>query len=255
MSVNELATRLERRFTFTKKELGYIIATVLVAAFILSFRTWGGDEFNLSVGLGNLIIMVIIVFISIMIHFSIQKIIALAMGYRSEYKYWLNGILLSLIVAFFTYGYVPLFFTGSLWHEPVGKLRMGVFRGGAKHKDLGYISFAGPLANMIIAGLLAPIVLSTGNILIQNIIKANLLIALFSLLPIPTFEKIRQFKGGTTGLYLFIASRWIFVLLFAAFIVYAILIWFIPTLLSLILALVVAGAITIVYYLSYESEK
>ena len=190
MSINEFATRLERRFRFSKKELVYLLITVVVAAFILNFRNWGADEFNLEVGIGNLIITFLVVFISFLIHFSVQKVIALSMGYVSEYKYWLNGILISLIVAFFSYGFLPLFFTGSLWHEPVTRLRVGTFRGAVKHKDLGYISFAGPLANMLIAGLFAPVFLSTGSPFVQVIIKANLLIALFSLLPIPTFEKI-----------------------------------------------------------------
>lgn len=251
--MQEFATQIEKRFRFSKKELTQIIITVLVAAFVLSFRSWGGEEFSLGEGLSNLLITAIIVFVSFMIHLSAQKLVALKMGYKSKYKYWLNGILISLIMCFFTYGYFPLFFTGSLWHEVIPKLRMGVFRGGAKHKDLGYIAFAGPLSNIIIVGLLAPIYIATESSLLYTIIVANLLIAIFSLLPIPTFEKLRQFKGGTTGLYLFIASRWIFVLVFVTVLAFAALILLFQAF-SYIIALLIGAIITIVYYLRFEAE-
>lgn len=252
--MNELITRCERRLRFSKKELTQLTITVLVAAFILSFRKWGGEVFNIGEGLTNLILIAIITFISFIIHFLAQKIVALTLGYVSEYRYWLNGLLISLIVCFFTYGYFPLFFTGSLWHEIVPKLRLGVFRGGVKHRDIGYISFAGPLSNIIIVSLLAPIYLATESSFIHTIILINLLIAIFSLLPIPTFEKIRQFKGGTTGLYLFIASRWVFVLVFVAFLAFAALI-LLFNLFSYIFALLIGGITTAVYYSQFEMKK
>ena len=251
--MHELATRAENRFRFSKKELIQLTITVLVAAFILSFRKWGGEEFSFEEGLANFLIIAIIVFVSFIIHFSTQKLVALKMGYESRYRYWVNGLLISVIVCFFTYGYFPLFFTGSLWHDVIPKLRIGVFRGGAKHKDLGYIAFAGPFSNMVIVGLLTPIYIATDSSFVYTIIVANLLIAVFSLLPIPTFEKIRQFKGGTTGLYLFIASRWIFVLVFVTFLAFAALILLFQVF-SYIIALLIGAIITIVYYLRFEVE-
>lgn len=249
--MNELATRVEKRFKFSRQELIHILITVVVAAFVLSFRKWGGDEFNLSRGLFNLIVTFIIVFVSFMVHFSAQKIMALSKGYESRYKYWLNGILISVILAFFSYGYFPLFFTGSLWYDVVPKLRVGIFRGGVKHKDLGLISFAGPFSNLVIVTLVAPVYLATQSSFFHTIIVVNLLMAVFSLLPIPTFEKLRQFKGGTTGLYLFIASRWIFILTFIFFLAYAVLI-LLFNVFSYIIALLIAIAITIAYYANIE---
>ena len=252
--MNEFITRCERRFQFSKKELVKLTITVIVAAFILTFRKWGGEEFSLSEGLTNLVAIFIITFLSFIIHFSAQKLVALSLGYESKYRYWLNGILISLIVCFFSYGYFPLFFTGSLWHEIVPKLRVGVFRGGVKHRDIGYIAFAGPLSNIIIVSLFAPIYLATQSSFLHTIILINLLIAIFSLLPIPTFEKIRQFKGGTTGLYLFIASRWIFVLVFVTFLAFAALI-LLFNVFSYIIALIIGAITTIVYYSQFEMGK
>ncbi|KYK24552.1 hypothetical protein AYK26_03150 [Euryarchaeota archaeon SM23-78] len=252
--MNELLTRCEKRFRFSKRELFQLIITVLVAAFVLSFRNWGvGEEFSFDEGLTNLLLTAIIVFIFLIIHFSVQKIVALKMGYKSEYRYWINGFLISLIVVFLTEGHFPLFFTGSLWHEVIPKLRVGVFRGGAKHKDIGIIAFSGPLINILLVGLLAPIYLATESSFLHSIIFVNLLIAIFSLLPLPTFEKLRQFKGGTTGLYLFIASRWVFVLVFVTTLAYTVLI-LLANVFSYIIALAIGIITTVVYYFVYESK-
>ncbi|MBW2991492.1 hypothetical protein KY348_07370 [Candidatus Woesearchaeota archaeon] len=249
--MNEFLTRCEKRFRFTNKELFGILISVVVAAFVLSFKLVdAGGSYA-----ANFIVLAILLLISFLIHFSAQKLVALKLGYESRYKYWLNGILLSLVVCFFTYGYFPLFFTGSLWHQDIPKLRIGVFRGGVRHKDLGLIAFAGPFSNMIIALLLAPVFLATKSSFVQAVIIINLLIAIYSLIPVPTFEKLRQFKGGTTGLYLFIASRWAYVLVLATFVAYAVLLWLIPGIFSFIIALILGIITTIIYYSQYESDK
>jgi hypothetical protein len=250
----EFAARVERRFTFSKKELFWLLITSLVAAFVLTFRKWGGDKFNLGEGISNLITAVILIFIFLMIHFSVQKLVALKLGYVSQYKAWINGLLISLILAFFTYGYLPLFFTGSLLHDIVPKIRMGVFRGGVKHKDLGLIAFAGPFANLLIVGLLAPVYLATESSFIYAAIIINLLMAIYSLLPIPTFEKLRQFTGGTTGLYLFIASRWVFVLVFVTVLAFAALILLFQ-IFSYILAIALGIVVAIIYFSRFEMGK
>jgi len=253
--MHEFATRIEKHFRFSSRELSALFITSLVATFVLTFGKFAGYYLDIFTNyITNFFVIGLFVIISFFIHFSSQKLMALAMGYSSKYKYWLNGLLISIIVSLFTYGYIPLFFTGSLWHEPIEKLRTGVFRGGAKHKDIGYIAFAGPLSNILLVGLLTPIYIATENYLIRAIIIINLLTAVFSLLPLPTFEKIRQFRGGTTGLYLFIASRWVYVLVFVTFLVFALLILFFQ-LFSYILALLIGIIMTIIYYLKFEKEE
>jgi hypothetical protein len=252
--MHEFAARIENRFRFSRKELFWLLITTLVAAFVLTFRKWGGEEFNLVEGITNFIVAGILAFLFFFIHFSAQKLTALKLGYVSEYKAWLNGLLISLIVCFFTYGYFPLFFTGSLSHDIVPKLRMGVFRGGVKHKDLGLIAFAGPFSNLVIVGLIAPIYLVTKSSFFYTVIIINLLIAVFSLLPIPTFERLRQFIGGTTGLYLFIASRWVFVLVFVTVLAYSALILLFQ-IFSYFIALVIGILMAIVYYSRFEMGK
>jgi hypothetical protein len=252
--MQEFMNRVETRFRYSGKELFYLLITTLVAAFILVFRKWGeGDQFNMGEGLTNFFISAVVIFIFLLIHFSAQKLTALKLGYTSEYKFWLNGVLISLILCFFTYGYLPIFFTGSLLYQIVPKLRVGIFRGGVKHKDLGMIAFAGPLSNLIVVGLLAPIFIASESSFIREVIIVNLLIAVYSLLPIPTFEKLRQFAGGTTGLYILIASRWVYVLVFATVIFFSVMI-LLFNIFSYIIALILGIATAVVYYSRFEMK-
>ncbi|HJX05212.1 MAG TPA: hypothetical protein VJ461_00710 [Candidatus Nanoarchaeia archaeon] len=254
--MHEFATRVEKRWRFSKKELQRLLITCVIASFSLTLvKGWG--FFDLVEGktalnyVANFIIVLLVLFFSLLIHFSMQKLMALKLGYSSEYKYWINGLILGVIVCFFSYGYIPLFFPGTLFYDIIPKLRVGVFRGGVKHTDLGLIAFAGPLSNIVIVGLIAPLFLATKNSFVYAVIVANLLIAVWSLLPIPTFEKLRQFKGGTTGLYIFIASRWTFVLVFVTVISFAALILLFKVF-SYILALIIGILITIIYYSRFE---
>jgi hypothetical protein len=77
--------------------------------------------------------------------------------------------------------------------------------------------------------------------------------AVFSLLPIPTFEKLRQFAGGTTGLYIWIASRWVFVLVFVTILAFAALI-LLFNIFSYIIALLIGIAMAIIYYSRFEMK-
>lgn len=269
----EFASRVEKRWSFSKKELERLLITALVSAFSITLvRGWtlkesvaGTDEvikwgvFELIRGtsvvhyVSNLVIIFLALFLFLVIHFSIQKLVALKLGYSSEYKYWVNGMIFGVVICFFSYGYVPLFFPGALYYDIIPKLRMGVFRGGVKHKDLGMIAFAGPLSNIIIVGILAPLYLASKSPFLYSMVVLNLLIALWSLLPIPTFEKLRQFQGGTTGLYIFIASRWIYVFVLASAIGFAALILLFK-IFSYILALIIGIAVAIIYYSSFEMK-
>ena len=245
-------------FSFSKKELWRLIIISLVAAFSVTLmKGWG--FFDIIEGssaihyLLNLIIITVIIMVLLLIHFSIQKIIALKMGYSSEYKYWINGMIFGVLICFFSYGWVPVFFPGTLNYELIPAKRVGVFKGGVKHKDLALIAFAGPLINILLVGIITPVQLIAQNPWLVAIIAANLLIALWSLLPIPTFERFRRFEGGTTGLYILIASRWAFVLVFSTTIAFSILIllFMMP---SYLLALLIGAITTIAYYSLFEMK-
>jgi len=257
--MHEFVTRVESRFRFSKKEAFHLFIIALVASFGITIKDpWHFSDLIGGSGITpyiiNLIIITAIMFISFLIHFSVQKFMALKLGYVAEYKIWINGLLIGLILCVFSEGWVPLFLTGALLYDVVPKLRIGTFRGGVKHKDLGLISFAGPFSNLFIVGILALLHFIVNTPFVKSIIVINLLIAIYSLIPIPTFEKLRQFSGGTTGLYLFIASRWTFALVFVTVVSYSILV-LIFHVFSYVLALVIGVATAIIYYSQFEMKK
>jgi Zn-dependent protease len=258
MIMHEFASRIESRFRFTVKELSSLLITALVSAFGVTIAK-GWNVFDLVGGSGvapyvlNLLLVAALILVCFLIHFSAQKVVALKLGYSSEYKMWLNGLLLGPIICLFSYGYLPLFFSGTLFYDVVPKLRAGVFRGGVKHKELGAMAFAGPFSNIVLVGILAPAYLATKAPFLKTFIILNLLVAVFSLLPIPTFERVRQFSGGTTGLYLLIASRWVFVLVFAIVLAYSLLI-ILFSLFSYILAIIIGIVVAVIYYSRFESD-
>ena len=240
--MSELGSRLQRRFGFPKQELFHIFISAVVASFILTLKVVDlANNYIL-----NLVAVIIITFLTLLIHFSAQKIVALHLGYASKYKYWLNGFFISILVGFFTWGYIPLFFTGVFNFDDIPKLRAGRFLPSVMQKDLAVIGFAGPLANMLIVAVLTPFYLASGNKLVYVMIIVNLLTAVFSLLPIPTFEQMKKFKGGTTGLYIFIASRTAFVVIFFAVLSFSLMIMLFKVF-SYILALFIGLIVGYIY--------
>lgn len=254
--MQELAARLERHFKFSGQELFRLSMSAIVAAFCLTiYQGWGWfnlvDDKSLASYFVNLAIAFCFVWLALWIHFAAQKIVSLKLGYSAEYTYWLNGFIISVILSFMTFGFIPIFFTGSVGMKIEPKLRMGRFREGIMHKDIGIISFAGPLASMIAAVVLSPFYILTENPVIYALIVANLLVSLYSLIPLPTFEGIRTLGGGTTGLYLFIASRWAFVFTAVLILVYALLI-LVAQVFSVILAFIIAILTAFFYYKASE---
>ena len=252
--MHEIAARVERHYRFSKSELFRLSMTAFVAAFCLTLSEgWGFFTFvkeQSALGyLLNLVFVFAIAWVSLFIHFSAQKIVGLKLGYVSTYEYWPLGLILSVMISFLSFGFIPLFFTGSLVVDVNKKLRIGRFRYGIMQKDIGIMAFSGLLATMLAVLVAMAVYLPAQNPFLFSIIAVNLLIGLFSLIAIPTFAKT---GGGTSGLYLLIASRWVFVMVATFFLVFSALA-LIAKLFSLIIALVLAILAAVIYYRTYES--
>jgi Zn-dependent protease len=254
--MQELLSRSEKHFKFSSKEAYKLIVTSLVAAFGLTLSQGYGffdltKEQSIPGYFLNFAIIFLLVMLALFFHISIQKLAALKLGYEAKYTYWKNGFVISTLLCFASFGFLPLFFTGSLWLEENKKLRVGRHRYGFMQKDAGVVAFIGPLSSIMLALLLGFIYAFTGGKLLFALIAINLFVAVYSLIPLPTFEGIRDFKGGTTGLYLFIASRWVYVFTLGFVISFSLLVM-IAEVFSLIIALILGIFASIVYYNVYE---
>ena len=208
----DLGDKIKRYYFFTTSELGGVITSILVLAFIISFNEWGKNEANIAVGLFNLFNAVLIVALSMLIHISAQRVWSLATGYRLEWRMWGFGLLFGLIVVFLSNGKFIFLAVGGLSFYMIEKLRIGHPEPFLSYSLMGWLSVLGPLASIVIAVIAK--LFTASNILnpliLSKLISVNLWIAVFSILPFPfvsDFKNLRKWEGSTDGLKMFFASR------------------------------------------------
>jgi hypothetical protein len=204
---------LNEFFTYTSQEIKDFLVSILLMAFIFSFLPMNlGFESVVFVFISSLVIVAL----SFFIHVSVQKTVAVLRGYTANYRYWLNGLLFSLIITFVTMGAFPLVLPGVIEIDIIKRLRLGKNQYGFSYGELAFISLMGPLSNIFIAFFLKSVYIMTNSSLIKYAIVINLLIAVFTLLPLP----------HNAGLNIFRNSRLLFYILFFTAVFYSVLIWY-----------------------------
>jgi len=185
-SMKDLADKIKRYFIFSREEVKDLIVTIFFLAFFVSFREWGVDKFELSTGLWNLFNSMIIVTLAVLVNNSVQRISALQVGIRVEYRIWWYGIIIGLILVFASNGSLWFLAAGGIVFHHLAAHRLGFFRYGLNQKVMGVVSFLGPLSNVGLAVIFKILLLIfPTNILIKKAIIVNLWYAIFNMLPIP----------------------------------------------------------------------
>ena len=252
---------LRKNLTFSRTELLQLFWTSLVFAFILTFRKWGaGDEFDALVGIKNLILALLVVILSMLAHVSLQKAVAIRLGYKATYSYWLNGLLICLFLGFLSFGFIIFILPGAVMIEHVPSLRLGKFRYGTNLKDIARVALAGPIAHILIVLILGLIFFGTGKSdLLFSIILVNLLIAIYSMLPIPKIDFPTRMDSGTDGLGMFYFSRTLYVLVYATILIFSALILISTSYESFgwlfILAFILGCLVSIIYSVAVEQKN
>lgn len=197
---------IKKYVKFSKSEWKQLLWVSFAAAFIFTFNKWGTTHFDFERGLANLFIALIFVTIFFIGQIYIKKILAIKLGYDAEYSWSLPGIVISVIVAFITAG-LPILLLGHTKIKQNDRRRLGGFRFALRHADIFRVTALSYLFNyLIILIILAPIYLSTASAFVLMLIKINLALIFFPLLPVPKND----------GLYLFYTSRrmYFFLLIF-----------------------------------------
>lgn len=235
---NIMLYSMKKHLQFSKKEVRDILITGVVFGFILSFRLWGGENFNFKEGFINFLAFFVLSFLIIYLSKSVQKMVSIKLGYIATHKYSWMGLLVGLTLCFYTNGFIFILLPGSVVIEHVATLRLGKFRYGLNYKDLAKIAFAAPFVCLLIAILLKPIYFATKIDFIFKIIKMNLMLVVFSLLPIPSND----------GMHLFRSSPKIWVFLMSTALVFSLLVFW-NNLFALILS-ILAGLIMLFVFIS-----
>lgn len=249
---------VKTNYSFDRDELKQLFITSLAFAFVLTsyyqnlFVITGDIRIVLSdTTVFFFIISLIATFLSMYFHVALQKLAGIKLGYKVTYSYWLNGILIGLFLAVLTFGKIPILslfiLPGAVTLQHVTKLRLGKFQYGMNAKDIARVSLAGPLAHIIIVTILGTIYFITDkNTLILILIKANLMLLIYSMLPIPKIDIPTKIDSASDGLGLFFYSRTVYLLCILTTIFYTILILTL-NIFSFILAFIL-GIVTVVLF-------
>ena len=238
----DFAHNIRKYFPFNGAEIRGLLITILVIAFVLSFKHWGTEIFDIVEGLFNLFSTILIVTLGILAHVSLQRIYAYKLGYVARYENFLYGTLAGLILCFASNGNLYFLSPGHVRLTHMPRLRMGEFRYGMNMYEYAKIAASGPLVNIVLA-IFFKAFMFLGNPLIERAMFINILLALFSMVPLPNTDGLDMFYG-TRLLYFCVLGFFVGVSL-ALFLLQGV--W-----LAIVLGLVVALIVTIVAFFVSE---
>lgn len=244
--ITDFIDKVKRYYNFTPSEIRGIIITILVIAFIISFRNWGsGKEIDIGSGLFNLLNAILIAVVSLLVHESAHRFTALYAGLRAEYKPWTFGLIAGIIAAFLFNGRVWILLPGGVLFHHLAAHRIGWWRYDIAVVTVGMLSLWGSVSSIFFALFLKIISNFVTNPLIEKAILLNIALALYTMLPIPPLNGSRVFYGGRL-IYVFSV---VFIVVTSILLLIDINPW-----LSIITSFVVAGICWLLYYSLYEKD-
>jgi Zn-dependent protease len=205
-----------------------MLLVTFATAFVFTFNKWGTIRFDFERGLANLLLAFVFVGIFWIGQIYLKKIIATKLGYDTNYEWSLPGIIITVLIAFLSFGYIPILLLGTTKIAQNDRRRLGKHRFALNQKDIFRIHAYSYLLNyLIILIILAPIYIATHSLFINFLIKINLALIFFPLIPVPKND----------GIYLFFASRSLYFLVLAFVVIMSLLILW-AQIFSFIIALV-----------------
>lgn len=245
----DLIDKIKRYFKFTKEEMKALLISILIVAFIVSFKEWGyGSEFSFLIGIKNLIIAIFMVAIAIFVHNAGQRIAGLQVGFRVEYKLWWYGLLIGLIVVFVSRGSIWILAPGGIFMHHMASHRLGFFRYGTNLTAIGSVAFMGAVANILFATMIKILqvnlhLIAIDNVFFNKLFLINWAIAAYSLIPIPPLDGSRVFFASRLTLMFLFGCIGSYVLLILLFGIY-----------SYIWALVIGVSVWFIYLTTFERK-
>lgn len=239
------ADKVKRYFKFSPEETRAFIISAIFLGFIFSFRKWGlGSSVDVGEGLKNFLLMTLIGAITIFVHIGIQRLHALRLGYKPEFRLWSYGIFGSLIVCLLSNGHIAIPLYGGTEIHMMLKHRLGHFRYGVNMVNIGLVAFMGPLGLLFFAYFMKLINIALVSQLIKQLILVNLLVAVWNMLPIPPV---------IDGARIFFWSRMSYVFMLFTIASAAALIWFSNNMFFIAIAsMFIGGLAWFIYYVAYE---
>lgn len=244
VSKQEFGARLKEFLRFSQAEMLPLLLAVALIGFIFSFRDWGTETFDATLGLQHFFLVTLVALVSVFFRIACQKMYALSQGYNAEFKVWWTGLLIMLVLIFISLGRLPLILVGTVVANLMVKQRLGEFRYGFSYKDNAMIALWGIYGNLIAAILFAiGLHFSPASYSFSKGIIINLVMAFFSLLPLPQLDGLQIFFGSRSLYYLGIIM-----------VVLAGLLLLSKTTVGLVISVIIGAAMGI-FYILIGSEK
>jgi len=194
--------KVKKHFNFSKEEINGLVVSIIIIGFIVSFRDWvitpegGLDSF---ITLRNIFNGIIVACLVLLIYETGHRLIAIGKGFEIKSKLWWPGIIVGLILAFATKGWLWLIIAPSVFIHHLHVHRLGRFRYGRNLLDNGFICLAGPVAMIIFAFIVKILLIYLpANVLLLKTLYVSLWFAAVNMLPIPPLDGSRVFfmPGG-----------------------------------------------------------
>ncbi len=230
---------------FEPKELEKFLLTTLSLSLVFFFFKWRTTDLNLATGAALFITTVL--FTGIVTFFArfLQKKIAKKLGYEGKFSNTIPGMGISLAISFFSFGLIPLLSPGevNLEHNPRTSLGKR-FSQGVNYRDMSKVAITSIIVYIVFVIILKILFSSTDNELFSYLTMICVMLAFFSVLPIPTFEGIKIFAN----------SRIVYCFMFIFVLTYSVLVLF-TKLFIIIIPLFIAIILTAFFFVQIEKGE
>lgn len=252
------------KISFTKKEIFNLLLSALVLGFVFGFDD-GRDVFIPRLWFANYILMSCLGLILLLVMVLGHKWAAARYNIAAEYSIWkirrfgfreyqyihknpiMNriplGILLPLLIAIFTEGKIWFAATGMMLTTAIAEHRIGRKWTHIPEYEEARIAFAGPLATLMIMGIAGLVFENSGWEIWKQVVMMNIALVVSNMIPFP------HLPGGR----MLLTSFYLFVFALALAGVMSLLILFISTITTMIMALLLAVLTVGLVYFKQET--
>jgi Zn-dependent protease len=241
-----LKDKIKSHFSFTAGEVRGIIITSLIIGFVAGFDD-GTKVSEAGVDYGffvlNMMACVIIAILSILVHHSVQRIVALWHGFKLTHKMSMPMSFTGVMLAIMSLGKIVFIPAGGFHAEMLPQHRLGSFRYGLSFGPLAVIAFFGSLSNIILA-IIFKMLAFIPSPFIAKAMMINLIFAISNLLPIPPLD----------GSQIFFVTRFSWAFMFGTAVALALFLPRTPLLLTIVTGLGIGILFTIYYKVGIETK-
>ncbi len=241
--MGELYFRIKRHLRYSEGEKKQVFAAIAVMSFVFGFND-NAKTFQLSHWAAHYLAVLFMVAVVFFTYDLTQKLMALKVGYRAEFKAWPTGLVISIVVALLSGGRWYVILPGGIMLYHMSILRLGKFRYGLNIGTQGWLSATGPLALLVLGTFFVALSKQLHFLpsFFGEFAKITFIFMIYQLLPIPKLN----------GLNIFFWSRMTYVFIFSTLLAYVVL--QAAHVYSWVLSFIIGLICWILYYVLFEEK-